>query len=73
MPAQGGPGFTGVVVSGTGNTYMVQLTNQPTTPTVPATVPQIDSSQTVPAGTSVLLMLIGGNYYFQVPVWLTPA
>lgn len=65
-------GFTGTVVSGTGNTYMVQITN-PTGATVTATVPQIDSSQSVPAGTSVILILVGGLYYFQPSVWLAPS
>jgi hypothetical protein len=73
MAATPGTTFLGQVVSGSGATYMVQLNPTQGGPTVSATVPQIDNSQSVPAGTSCIVVQIGGTYYFQPAVWLTPA
>jgi hypothetical protein len=62
---------TGSVVSGSGNAYMVALDPQATPPgaTVSVTQIQIDSSQTIPAGTAVIVVQIGSSYYMQAPVW----
>ncbi len=75
MPSPvGGANFTGVVQSGSGTgPYQVLLTNQSGSTTVSANIPQIDSSQTVPPGTAVILVFLGGQYFFQPAVWLAPA
>ncbi len=73
-PGGGGGGggdpttFSGTVSSGTGSTYQVLLNNGLT---VEVTQLQIDASETIPAGTSVIVHKIGGTYRMQVPVWLT--
>jgi hypothetical protein len=68
MPAPtGDPGYIGTIVSGTGNSYQVKLN---TGQTVACTVPQIDSSETIPVGTQLLVVLAGSVYTMQPPVWL---
>ncbi len=76
-PGSGGGTFLGKVVSGTGDTYSVELygngSAQPATATVSATVPQIDPTATIPAGTWIAAVYqFGTSYQFQPPVWLTP-
>ena len=71
--------FMGTVVSGSGDTYQVTIypngRSQPGQ-TVTATVPQIATGETVPAGTAVLVIQTGFNalsgttYEFQPCVWL---
>jgi hypothetical protein len=61
-------GAAGTVVSGSGKNYVVQLINQ--TKTVPAVQMQIDPTDSVPAGTAVVLVQIGTTFYMQAPVWL---
>lgn len=72
----GGGGFPGVVVSGSGDTYQVavRLTSLTSTP-VTKTVKQlsIDASETIPAGTAVVVNLVGADYFMQVPVWADDA
>lgn len=65
-------GYTGKVLSGTGSTYQVQLDPEGSPPgaIVSVTQFQIDSSQTIPANTYCIVILVDGNYYMQVPVWL---
>ena len=60
-------GFTGTVVSGTGATYSVTLN---TGPTVSVTQLQIDPTETIPAGTKVIVIQIASLYYMAVPGWL---
>ncbi len=65
--------FPGVIVSGTGATYQANiylngLSGAATTVTV--TQLQISSSETIPVGTSCLVVKSGSNYYAQIPVWL---
>lgn len=86
MPAGGGGGattFLGKIVSGTGDTYQVDLypngPSQSKGDTVEAVVPMIDKSDTVPAGTWVSPVFffagdgdqIPDSYSFQPPVWLS--
>ena len=66
-PPSGNPGFTGTVVSGSGNTYQVKLN---TGATVSVQQLQIDSSQTIPAGSSVIVIQVGNKYFMQTAVWL---
>jgi len=65
----GGNAFIGVVQSGSGNSYVVVLD---TGLTVNCIQQQIDSNDTIPAGTSVLVIkqIVGGAYVMQTPVWL---
>lgn len=65
----GGGGLPGSIVSGTGNTYLVNLTGPPAK-TVTVTQLQIDPSATIPAGTSVIVYQVGTKYVMLVPVWL---
>lgn len=67
----GNPGYPGIVVSGSGNTYQVQLSpmSVPVGPTVSVKVLQIDSSQTIPAGTYLLVIQVGSFYYAQPAIW----
>lgn len=60
-------GFTGTVTGGTSHTYTVDVDGGGS-----ETVHQmqIDNGETIPAGTKVVLVLIGGSYYMQVPVFL---
>ena len=63
----GGNVFTGTVVSGSGSTYDVTLNNGVT---VSVTQMQIDSGETIPAGTSVIVVKVNSVYRMQVPVWM---
>ena len=68
----GGGGTPGVVLSGTGDSYQVNiypngLAASPTEVTV--TQLQIDPSAEIPAGTWALVTTAGGAYYMAVPVW----
>jgi hypothetical protein len=71
--ASGGSGnaFTGTVQSGSGNSYSVALSNGTT---VTVTQLQIDPTDTIPAGTAVVVVgrQSGGQtiYEMQAPVWL---
>ncbi len=78
VPSSGGGGsgdstptaFAGTVVSGSGSSYQVSILVSGASQTVSVTQRQIDASETIPAGTSALVVKDGGNYYMQVPVWL---
>lgn len=61
-----GQGFTGVVLSGTGSSYQVSLSDG-STQTV--NILQIDPGETIATGTALLVILQNGVYYSQVPVW----
>jgi len=68
-------GYTGVVVSGSASTYQVQLNPQASTPgpTVTVSVLQIDPSEQIPAGTSLIVVQTQASpakYVAQPPVWL---
>ncbi len=72
--------FLGRVQSGSGNTYTVQLygngSGQAATALVVATVPQIDSGETIPPGTWLAAVheFLNGDtltYEFQPPVWMS--
>jgi hypothetical protein len=68
-------GFPAIVVSGSGSSYLVQLNPQATPPgaTLTATVLQIDPSETVPAGSYVIVVqtqVSPPKYVFQPPCWL---
>lgn len=72
-PQSGGGGFPGKVVSGTGDTYEVDvyadgLASPPVRRTV--TQLQIAPDETIPAGTWALVAQSGGGFVMQVPVWL---
>lgn len=74
--ASGGQAYPAKVVSGSGaGPYMMQLNPQASSPgpTVSVNIPQLDSSQTIPAGTYLLVVQVGTSYYSQPPVWLAPA
>lgn len=66
--------YLGQVISGTGNTYTVEIygTNGESAGQVTATVPQIESSEQIPAGTWIAAVhkFDGDVYKFQIPVWL---
>ena len=59
--------FTGTVSSGTGSSYQVLLNNGQT---VTVTILQIDATQTIPAGTKLLVAKVGSSYYAQATVWM---
>jgi hypothetical protein len=62
-----GTGYTGTVQSGTGNTYQVLLN---TGAVVSVTILQIASTETIPAGTQLIVVQFVNAYYSQVPVWI---
>lgn len=78
------PVTPGIVLDGSGNRYRVQyvvvekrtdpLTGKTKTVktkvNTTATVPQIDPNEKVPAGTSIILVDVAGEYVFQPPVWM---
>jgi hypothetical protein len=69
----GGGGFPGVVVSGSGDTYEVDvyesgLNESPTRRTV--TQLQIAEDAEIPAGTWAMIGSAGESMFMQVPVWL---
>jgi hypothetical protein len=59
--------FMGTVVSGSEDTYEVELQNGQS---VTAIQQQITAGETIPAGTVTPIFLIGGTYMMQAPVWL---
>lgn len=59
-------GFTGTIQSGTANQYQVLLNNGQT---VTAECLAIADTETVPVGYKVVVVLVAGTYYFQVPLW----
>jgi len=63
----------GVIVSGTGSNYQVDLYKQgypgPSS-RVSAIQLQIDPADSVPAGTFTMVSQVGTQYYFQASVWL---
>lgn len=61
-------GLLGVIVSGSGSSYTVQL--QGSGVTVAATHPQISEDETIPAGRYVGVYLVGTSYYILEPTWL---
>lgn len=63
----GGNVFPGEVVSGSGETYQVEIIDGDT---VEATCLGISDEDEVPAGTSVMLTAHNDTYYFTVPLWL---
>lgn len=68
----GGGGFPGEVVSGSGDTYQVDvyeggLDAAPVTRTV--TQLEIHPDEQIPAGTWALVGKLGDEYFMQVPVW----
>lgn len=73
-PIVGANVFPGEVVSGSGNTYLVDLyengPSSPSTKTVTVTQLQIHEDSDVPAGTWVMVALNGSQYSMQVPVWV---
>ncbi len=77
-PPEGSGGttvFLGRVVSGTGNTYVVELygkgSSQAATKTVTATVPQIADEEQIPPDTWIgAVHQFDGSYEFQPPVWI---
>ncbi len=68
--------FLGKVISGTGNTYVVELygkgSSQAATKTVTATVPQIADEEQIPPDTWIgaVHQFDNGIYEFQPPVWI---
>lgn len=58
--------FLGTVVSGSGANYKVKIGTQ----TVSVTQAQINSDETIPAGTKAFVLQTGSTYSMQVPVWL---
>lgn len=61
-------GFAGVIAGQvSGGEYNVTLT---TGESVQATVGQIAAGEVIPVGTFVVGVIVGSDYYFQVPVWL---
>jgi hypothetical protein len=68
-----GGGLLGIVQSGSGSQYQVQIAGTPTV--VSATVPNnIDPTETVPVGYEAPLFLVGtqqtGTYFLIVPLWV---
>lgn len=61
-------GLLGVIVSGSGSSYTVEL--QGGGGTVSATHPQIATDETIPAGRYVSVFLVGTTYYILEPTWL---
>jgi len=61
-------GLIGTVQSGTGSTYQVKL--QGTGQVVTVTQLSIDPTETIPAGTPVVVVQVGSAYQMQTPVWL---
>jgi len=59
-------GLRGTVVSGSGSSYVVNTSSGNKN----VTQLQIDSGETIPAGTSVVLFRDASGYFMQVPVWL---
>jgi hypothetical protein len=69
--ALGGGGYPGTVVSGTGNTYQVQINpgSGAELKVVTVTQVQIDPTATIPVGTGVIVVLLGQVYFMQAAVW----
>lgn len=69
-----GGGVPGKILSGSGSSYTVELyANGPSkasTKEVTVTQLQIDSGETIPAGTWTFVSQIGDGHFMQVPVWL---
>lgn len=65
-------GFLGTVVSGSGTTYTMDVTDADgaTTTGVTVTALNIDAGEDVPDGSQWIVVKIGTNYYFQPPVFL---
>lgn len=64
-------GYKGEILSGSGTTYSVSVTQDGSTfETVTATAMNLDSGADVPDGTDVVVIKIGANYFFQPPVFL---
>jgi hypothetical protein len=61
-------GLIGIVQSGSGATYQVAL--QGTGQVVTVTQLSINASETIPAGTPVVVVQVGAAYQMQVPVWM---
>jgi hypothetical protein len=72
----GGGGVPGQIVSGSGDTYDVDLYEKGVaagvTKTVSVTQLQIDPAETINAGTWTLVTQAGDGYFMQVPVWGAP-
>src|SRR3990167_1524023 len=69
----GGGGIPGKVVSGTGTAYQVRIYLNvlgASSKVVAVTQLQIDSSDTIPVDTWVLVTKAGTSYYCQAPVWM---
>ena len=72
--ASGTPRF-GIVTEGTGDTYQVQFYSAGFTGggagIYTVKIPDIDPSETIPAGTKLFpIWLVSGVYYYQPPVWM---
>jgi hypothetical protein len=67
MPAPNGTAYLGTVVSGgPGSSYQVSITG---VGTVAVTQVYIDPTETIPAGTSVVVVVSAGAYFMQSPVF----
>lgn len=70
----GGGGIPSVIISGIGDTYVIDLyengKSKPASKRVTATQLQIDPAETIPAGSSALATKVAGAYYLCVPVFL---
>lgn len=68
------PGFApGTVISGAGDTYQVSIPTPKGPAIVICKIVQIDPTETIPAGTGLILVRMGKTYYAQVPVWVADA
>lgn len=74
-PANSGFTVPGQISSGTGSTYNVNLfengSTNASTRTVSVKQLQISGSETIPAGTWVVVYQVGTEFFMQTPVWLT--